>query len=61
MVAWDRSRFGGWSSGSGHSETPCLAILNKQNIFYSETENRKVKQALSGIGTNGRRKDIRKG
>jgi hypothetical protein len=32
-----------------HNETPCIAILNKQKyLFFKKTENRKVKQVLSG-------------
>jgi hypothetical protein len=31
-----------------HSEIPCRAILNKQKCLFSKTENRKVKQVLSG-------------
>jgi hypothetical protein len=30
------------------NETPCIAILNKQKCLSLKTENRKVKQVLSG-------------
>jgi hypothetical protein len=31
-----------------HNKTPFIDILNKQKCLFSKTENRKVKQVLSG-------------
>jgi hypothetical protein len=31
-----------------HKETPCVAILNKNDIFFSRLENWNVEQVLSG-------------
>jgi hypothetical protein len=36
-----------------HKETPCVAILNKQNVFFfsfTKSENRREKQVLSEWG-----------
>jgi hypothetical protein len=45
-----------------HNETPCVAILNKQNvIFLTKTETRKAKQVLSGelvLRRGGVRKEL---
>jgi hypothetical protein len=42
----------------GNSLCGCL---KQTKIFFSKTEDRKVKQVLSGFGTSGRGEDIRKG
>jgi hypothetical protein len=31
-----------------HNETPCAATINKQKCLSSKSEDRKIKQALSG-------------
>jgi hypothetical protein len=33
-------------SWKDHNETPCIAILRKQNYIFSKIRNRKVKQVL---------------
>jgi hypothetical protein len=44
-----------------HNEILCIAVLNKQKCLYSKMEDKKVQQELSGVGTSGRREDMRKG
>jgi hypothetical protein len=43
------------------NEILCTGILNEQKYLFSKTEDRKVKQVLSGGWYTWRGKDIRKG
>jgi hypothetical protein len=34
--------------GKCHNETPCIVTLNNKNVFFSKTNDRKLKAVLSG-------------
>jgi hypothetical protein len=44
-----------------YSQIPCVAILNKQKCLFSKTDDKEVKQVLSGGWYQREREDIRKG
>jgi hypothetical protein len=39
-----------------HNETLCIDVLNKQKfLFFPKMKDRNVNQALTGVGTSGKR------